>query len=289
MYTQKALSDEKIPENHFENRSRLIAEHESTNRNEPPIPKEDAKEIADVTQLVFDATLEYLEINKTGPALSPEEYTKQLTELMRNKLADYKKKNSPIHPPEKEKAENYEDEYFANLSSAESGDEFENSSENFRKTEEILEQIDQQKSSPEPMHIEEVENPPITIVKSEKSTEMPPPTEPPKKLIKKHSVSDNSDAQNKNLYPIVLVQSDGPSDTDGMFSSSSDEENIADLSMKKKNIQHARNTKRRKTVKTHDEIELDKDCQKAGTSGALKRSSGDHYSVDRYSNYHPLN
>ncbi|KAG5878018.1 hypothetical protein JTB14_025472 [Gonioctena quinquepunctata] len=46
--------------------------------------------------------------------------------------------------------------------------------------------------------------------------------------------------------------------------SSSDEENIADLSMKKKNIQHERNIKRRKTVKTHDEIELDKDCQKAG-------------------------
>ncbi|KAG5866425.1 hypothetical protein JTB14_013999 [Gonioctena quinquepunctata] len=82
---------------------------------------------------------------------------------------------------------------------------------------------------------------------------------------------DNKDCQkagkpdvNKNLYPKVIIQTDGPSGTDNILSPSS-KEDLLDLSMRKKNIQHIRNIKRRKTEKTHEEIELDnKDCQKAG-------------------------
>ncbi|KAG5867104.1 hypothetical protein JTB14_031755 [Gonioctena quinquepunctata] len=49
---------------------------------------------------------------------------------------------------------------------------------------------------------------------------------------------------------------------EGMFSSSLDEENIADISTEKKITQDVGNAKRRKTGKTHETIEIDRDYQK---------------------------
>ncbi|KAG5863265.1 hypothetical protein JTB14_001149 [Gonioctena quinquepunctata] len=47
-----------------------------------------------------------------------------------------------------------------------------------------------------------------------------------------------------------------------MFSSSLDEENLADISTEKKITQDTGNAKKRKTGKTHETIEIDRDYQK---------------------------
>ncbi|KAG5866426.1 hypothetical protein JTB14_014000 [Gonioctena quinquepunctata] len=151
--------------------------------------------------------MEYEEYLADNPDSSSSEKDSKIIELTRssdfggNQSSDEHEKN-PDSPPEGRQTGNeYEDGYFTHLSNAESEDDMEHSSVDFRKTEEILGQIAQQKNSPESMHIDDVENPQITIVERVKSTEMPPPAEPPLKLIIKHSDSNKSNSQNENLYP----------------------------------------------------------------------------------------
>ncbi|KAG5873043.1 hypothetical protein JTB14_010526 [Gonioctena quinquepunctata] len=79
------------------------------------------------------------------------------------------------------------------------------------------------------------------------------------------------------LLPQVIVQTEGQTDlSDDSYSSSSEEGNIDDLSTRKEEIQNKRNIKRRKTAKTHEEIELDRDIQemkeKIGQSGKPQKT-----------------
>ncbi|KAG5883857.1 hypothetical protein JTB14_034827 [Gonioctena quinquepunctata] len=127
----------------------------------------------------------------------------------------------------------------------------------------MLGQIAHQKGSSEPMQIENAEIPQNILVESKIPIETPPPVSPPSKSIIKHADRDISDAQ-RELYPEVkVIQLDGPSDADNAFSPSSEEEELADLSMKKKNFQHKRNIKRRKTSRTKEELEIEQEDRKA--------------------------
>ncbi|KAG5867206.1 hypothetical protein JTB14_021412 [Gonioctena quinquepunctata] len=108
-------------------------------------------------------------------------------------------------PAEIEKGKVYEDEYFSHLSNAETDDEAnEHKSGKFLETENNLKEITLAPNKNE------------TPLANEKA-EVPP-----------------------HLYQ-KIIQLDGPTDSDGLFSSSFDEENLADLSMKKKNVQNIRN------------------------------------------------
>ncbi|KAG5858300.1 hypothetical protein JTB14_021285 [Gonioctena quinquepunctata] len=172
----------------------------------------------------------------------------------RTKL-DQEIKNQSKNPRKEVNTEKYEDEYFTHLSNSECEEEIEQCTENYRITEKILGQITQQKGSSEPMQIVNRETSQNTSAKKTKT----------------HSDRDKSDAKNRNLYPKTITQTDGPSDADNLFSTSSEEEDQSDLSMKKKNTQYARNAKRRKTEKTHEESELDRDYQEASNSGVKSR------------------
>ncbi|KAG5862438.1 hypothetical protein JTB14_022003 [Gonioctena quinquepunctata] len=168
-------------------------------------------------------------------------------------------KNQSKNPRKEVNSEKFEDEYFMHLSNSENEEEIEQLSEEFRKTEKTLGQIAQQKGSSEPMQIENVEIPQNITMESKISIESPLPVRLLAKPIIKHTDRDISDAQ-RNLYPEVrIIQLDGPSDADNAFSPSSEEEGLADLSMKKKNIQHKRNIKRRKTSRTKEEFEIEQE------------------------------
>ncbi|KAG5864850.1 hypothetical protein JTB14_036286 [Gonioctena quinquepunctata] len=186
----------------------------------------------------------------------PEDYFKKRTKL------DQEYKNQSKNPRKEVNTKIYEDEYFEYLSNSESEVEIEQSSEKYRNTEKMLGQIAHQKGSSEPMQIENAEIPQNILVESKIPIETPPPVSPPSKAIIKHADRDISDAQ-RELYPEVkVIQLDGPSDADNAFSPSSEEEELADLSMEKKNFQHKRNIKRRKTSRTKEELEMNKKIEK---------------------------
>ncbi|KAG5868312.1 hypothetical protein JTB14_021439 [Gonioctena quinquepunctata] len=95
------------------------------------------------------------------------------TEMIETEPSYYNQGNYLSHPPEGGKIGiEYEDDHFAHLSNPESDDEMEKSSENFRKTEETLKLIAQQKNAAEPKYTGIIENPPTAIVESGK-TECP--------------------------------------------------------------------------------------------------------------------
>ncbi|KAG5877141.1 hypothetical protein JTB14_027115 [Gonioctena quinquepunctata] len=130
----------------------------------------------------------------------------------------------------------YEEDYFTHLSNPESNDELEESSENFQKAEEVLKLIAQQKNSLELNYKETVENLSTTTMEG-------------RKAIDTHLDNNKSKAKNKNVYTKFITQTDGPSDVDNLLSTSSEEEDLSSLSMRKKNTQFLRNIKRRKTEK----------------------------------------
>ncbi|KAG5870832.1 hypothetical protein JTB14_033005 [Gonioctena quinquepunctata] len=192
----------------------------------------------------------------------PDDYFKKRTKL------DQEYKNQSKNPRKEVNTENYEDEYFTHLSNSECEEEIEQCTENFRTTVKILGQIAQQKGSYEPMQIVNSETSQNITAKKVKSIEMPPPMGHRMRQMKTHSDRDKSDAKNKNLYPKTIIQTDGPSDADNLFSTSSEEEDQSDLSMNKKNTQYVRNTKRRKTSKTKEELEIEQDDRRANLERA---------------------
>ncbi|KAG5864851.1 hypothetical protein JTB14_036287 [Gonioctena quinquepunctata] len=117
-----------------------------------------------------------------------------------------------------------EDEYFEHLSNAESDEENDIiESEEYRKTNKIIEEINNKNEQ--------------------------------EKLMK----SDKNEKAPAVIYANVIIQTDGPSE----YSSSSEEEvNPRDLSMEKKETQIKRNIKRRKTSKSIEEEKLDQDIRK---------------------------
>ncbi|KAG5861126.1 hypothetical protein JTB14_015684 [Gonioctena quinquepunctata] len=117
-----------------------------------------------------------------------------------------------------------EDEYFEHLSNAESDEENDIiESEEYRKTNKIIDEINNK-------------NEQERLMKSDKNKKAP-----------------------AVLYANVITQTDGQSDH---FSSSEEEDNSQDLSMKKKETQIKRNIKRRKTSKSREEEKLDQDIRK---------------------------
>ncbi|KAG5893716.1 hypothetical protein JTB14_022324 [Gonioctena quinquepunctata] len=106
-------------------------------------------------------------------------------------FASYNQGNYPSHPPEEGKiGMEYEDDYFTHLSNPESEDEMEICSENFRKTKEILEQIELQKRPSEPKHTEIIENSPIVTVENVKIPQNKP---------------TNVDKPPPSLYPVINI------------------------------------------------------------------------------------
>ncbi|KAG5900459.1 hypothetical protein JTB14_029345 [Gonioctena quinquepunctata] len=144
----------------------------------------------------------------------------------------------------------YEDDYFAHLSNPESDDEMENSSENFRKTEETLEQIFRQKNSSEPKHTEIIETPPIVTVENVKIPQNKPTNvvkQPsglyPVTIISENPILEKLKMEHKGVKPLIrsdsqiINQVDGPTDTSDGYTSRSDDESNQDLYMSKKNKQ----------------------------------------------------
>ncbi|KAG5881666.1 hypothetical protein JTB14_010237 [Gonioctena quinquepunctata] len=191
-------------------------------------------------------------------------------------FASYIQGNYPSHTPEEGKiGMEYEDDYFTHLSNPESEDEMEICSENFRKTEELLEQIELQKSSSEPKHTEIIENSPIVTVENVKTPQnkptnvvKPPSSLYPVTIITENPILEKPKSVHKRVKPPtrlhskIINQFDGPTDTSDGYTSRSDDENNQDLSMSKKNKQIKRNAKRRKTSRTKEEIEIDQEERK---------------------------
>ncbi|KAG5882940.1 hypothetical protein JTB14_008902 [Gonioctena quinquepunctata] len=241
--TSELSPDSNLLEEHFRKRTRLDQERENHSKN----PRK-------------EGNAENYE--KIDTISGEEDYFKKRTKQ------DQDIKNQSKNPRKEVNSEKFEDEYFMHLSNSENEEEIEQLSEEFRKTEKTLGQIAQQKGSSEPMQIENVEIPQNITMKSKISIESPPPVRLLAKPIIKHTDRDISDAQ-RNMYPEVrIIQLDGPTDADNAFSPSSEEEGLADLSMKKKNIQHKRNIKRRKTSRTKEELEIEQEDREANLERA---------------------
>ncbi|KAG5869281.1 hypothetical protein JTB14_018656 [Gonioctena quinquepunctata] len=154
-------------------------------------------------------------------------------------------------PSPQENTEKYEDEYFQHLSENSEGEESPSKTTEFEKAKEELKQDKKQ--------LDEIEifKKPCTVTK-------PTPRLYPVKMenSKKPIITNEREKIPSSLYPVVIIQTDGPSDD---YVSSSEDENstLEDLSMVKKDRQYKRNVKRRKTSKTKEEIEVDQDDRKA--------------------------